>query len=92
LATHGPPEIFNTDQGVQFTSRGFTKFLYEADVLMSMDGKAGWVGTMFVECFWRSVPYGEVYLKAYGSPHEAETQLEQYFHFYNTARPTPGIG
>ena len=53
---------------------------------MSMDGKTRWVDTMFVECFWRSVPYDEVYLKAYGSPHEAETQLEQYFHFYNTAR------
>lgn len=52
---------------------------------MSMDSKARWVVTMFVECFWRSVPYDEVYLKAYGSPYEAETQLEQYFHFYNTA-------
>jgi len=55
LATHGQPEIFNRDQGAQFTSQAFTKFLYEADVPMSMDGKARWVDTMFVECFWRSV-------------------------------------
>jgi len=65
---------------------------------MSSDGKARWVVTMFVEYFWRSVPYDEVYLKTYGSPYEAETQLEQYLHFYNAVcrhraldRPTSDV-
>ncbi|MGV7229724.1 MAG: DDE-type integrase/transposase/recombinase [Nitrospirales bacterium] len=69
LATHGPPEIFNRDQGALFTSQTFTKFLSEAGVFMSMDGKARWVVTVFVEYFGRSVQYEEVYLKVYDAPH-----------------------
>ena len=86
LAQYGPPEIFNTDQGAQFTSEAFTTVLKEAGVIISMDGKGRWVDNVFVERLWRSVKYEEIYLKAYESPQEAGKQLEQYFHFYNTER------
>jgi len=86
LAQYGPPEIFNTDQGAQFTSDAFITVLKEAGVVISMDGKGRWVDNVFVERLWRSVKYEEVYLKAYDSPQEASRQLEQYFRFYNTER------
>lgn len=86
LAQYGPPEIFNTDQGAQFTSDAFTTVLKETGVVISMDGKGRWVDNVFVERLWRSVQYEEVYLKAYESPREAAIQLEQYFQFYNTER------
>ncbi len=82
---HGTPEIFNTDQGCQFTSAEFTGLLKEHGI--RMDGKGCWRDNVFVERLWRSVKYEEVYLKAYDSVGEAKTQLGAYLAFYNTRRP-----
>jgi putative transposase len=87
LTRYGPPEIFNTDQGSQFTSDDFTKVLKEAGVAISMDGKGRWVDNVFIERLWRSVKYEEVYLKAYENPTEAKRSLDKYFDLYNTQRP-----
>jgi len=87
LARHGTPEIFNTDQGSQFTSDSFTTVLKDAGVHISMDGKGRWVDNVFVERLWRSVKYEEVYLNAYGSIAEANRRLAVYFDFYNRVRP-----
>ena len=73
LARHGRPEIFNTDQGSQFTSTAFTDVLLKAGVAISMDGKGSWRDNVFVERLWRSVKYEEVYLKAYESVAEARS-------------------
>ncbi len=86
LARHGTPEIFNTDQGSQFTSDEFTTVLRDASVRISMDGKGRWVDNVFVERLWRSVKYEEVYLNAYGSIAEANRRLAVYFDFYNRIR------
>jgi putative transposase len=86
LARHGTPEIFNTDQGSQFTSEDFTRVLKDAGVRISMDGKGRWVDNVFVERLWRSVKYEEVYLHAYGSIAEANRRLTSYFDFYNRLR------
>ena len=91
LARYGTPEIFNTDQGSQFTSREFTKVLKDADVRISMDGKGRWVDNVFVERLWRSVKYEEVYLHAYGSIAEANQRLAVYFDFFNRIRPHQGL-
>ena len=82
----GCPEIFNTDQGAQFTSEAFTGVLKEHEITISMDGKGRWVDNVFVERLWRSVKYEDVYLKAYESPRELEHGLDQYFRFYNARR------
>ena len=87
LAEHGTPEIFNTDQGCQFTSTEFTSVLLERGIKISMDGKGRCLDNVFVERLWRSVKYEEVYLKAYRSLVDAHAQLETYFHFYNEHRP-----
>jgi putative transposase len=87
MARHGTPQIFNTDQGSQFTSDDFTKVLKAAGVRISMDGKGRWVDNVFVERLWRSVKYEEIYLNAYGSITEANRRLSTYFDFYNGARP-----
>jgi len=79
-------EIFNTDQGSQFTSEAFTGALKNAGVTISMDGKGRWVDNVFVERLWRSLKYEEVYLKAYENLRHAQTSIEQYFRFYNTER------
>ena len=71
LARHGKPEIFNTDQGSQFTSLAFTGVLLDAKVAISMDGKGAWRDNVFIERLWRSVKYEEVYLRAYDSVSEA---------------------
>ena len=84
---HGVPEIFNTDQGCQFTSAEFTGLLKEHGIRISMDGKGCWRDNVFVERLWRSVKYEEVYLKAYDSMTEAKAQLGAYLAFYNTRRP-----
>jgi len=84
---HGVPEIFNTDQGCQFTSAEFTGMLKEHGIRISMDGKGCWRDNVFVERLWRSVKYEEVYLKAYDSVGEAKAQLGAYLAFYNTQRP-----
>lgn len=87
FALYGTPEIFNTDQGSQFTSREFTELLREKDIAISMDGRGCWRDNVFVERLWRSIKYEEVYLHAYDSVSEAKKGLERYLTFYNHKRP-----
>ena len=91
LEKYGAPDIFNTDQGSQFTSEAFTGVLLKAGVAISMDGKGAWRDNVFIERLWRSVKYEEVYLKAYASVAEARASLEKYFIFYNTRRSHQGL-
>jgi putative transposase len=86
LARFGPPEIFNTDQGSQFTSEEWTTPLKTAGVAISMDGKGRWIDNVFIERLWRSVKYEDVYLHAYTSGSDARQSLSRYFAFYNTRR------
>ncbi len=86
LQRFGKPEIFNTDQGAQFTSEAFTGVLKAHDIAISMDGKGRWVDNVFVERLWRSVKYEDVYLRAYESPAELRAGLTRYFAFYNARR------
>ncbi len=88
----GRPEVFNTDQGSQFTSEGFTGLLERHGVRISMDGKGRYTDNIFVERLWRTVKYEEVYLKAYSNGREAKAGLELYIHFYNTQRPHQALG
>ena len=87
LARHGRPEIFNTDQGSQFTSHAFTSVLLEAGIAISMDGKGSWRDNVFVERLWRSIKDEEVYLKAYNTVNEARASIASYLTFYNGRRP-----
>lgn len=87
----GKPEIFNTDQGSQFTSDDFIRILKDHGIDISMDGKGQWCDNVFVERLWRSVKYEEVYLKAYGSIVEARRELSRYFEFYNQRRRHQGL-
>jgi putative transposase len=87
LAKHGPPEIFNTDQGSQFTSTDFTGLLQNNAIAISMDGKGSWRDNVFVERIWRSVKYEEVYLRAYESVSDARASIGRYLDFYNGKRP-----
>jgi putative transposase len=87
LAKHGRPEIFNTDQGSQFTSAAFTGVLLDNAIAISMDGKGSWRDNVFVERLWRSVKYEEVYLRAYDSVGEARASIGRYLDFYNRKRP-----
>jgi putative transposase len=87
LARHGRPEIFNTDQGSQFTSSGFTDVLVKNGIAISMDGKGAWRDNVFVERLWRSIKYEEVYLRAYDTVSEARASLGRYLTFYNGRRP-----
>lgn len=82
----GRPEIFNTDQGVQYTSAAFTGRLTEAGVAISMDGRGRALDNVFVERLWRTVKYEEVYVKDYATPREAERSLHAYFRFYDEER------
>ena len=86
LARYGTPEIFNTDQGSQFTSDDFIGVLEGRGINISMDGKGRWMDNVFIERLWWSVKYQDVYLKAYGSIAEARKGLKQYFEFYNGQR------
>jgi putative transposase len=86
LARFGRPEIFNTDQGSQFTGDDWTKTLKAAGVAISMDGKGRWIDNVFIERLWRSVKYEEVYLHAYTNGTEARAGLIRYFSFYNARR------
>ncbi|OGI60287.1 MAG: integrase [Candidatus Muproteobacteria bacterium RIFCSPHIGHO2_01_FULL_61_200] len=86
IARYGVPEIFNTDQGAQFTSEAFLGVLERNQIRISMDGKGRWRDNVFVERLWRSVKYEEVYLKAYETVHEARSSLAKYFDFYNHER------
>lgn len=87
LDRHGRPEIFNSDQGSQFTSNDFTGALLQEDIRISMDGRGRWADNVFVERLWRTVKYEEVYLKDYESGHQAFQNLSRYLDFYNTERP-----
>ena len=87
LARYDRPEIFNTDQGSQFTSTDFTGVLMKNAITISMDGKGSWRDNVFVERFWRSVKYEEVYLRAYDSVSDARTSIGRYLDFYNGRRP-----
>jgi putative transposase len=86
------PDIFNTDQGAQFTSEAFTGLLEHHGVRVSMDGKASYNDNLFIERLWRSVKYEEVYLKAYKDGKEARAEISSYFRFYNSERPHQALG
>jgi putative transposase len=88
----GRPEIFNTDQGAQFTGEAFTAMLEQQGVRISMDGKGRYSDNLFVERLWRTVKYEEVYLKAYQDGREARAGIGDYFRFYNTQRPHQALG
>jgi len=87
LHRYGKPEIFNTDQGSQFTSEAFTGLLKANDIAISMDGKGCWRDNVFVERLWKSIKYEEVYLRAYDSVSHAKESIGKYLTFYNTRRP-----
>jgi len=92
LARHGRPEVFNTDQGSQFTSHeftshAFTSVLLKAGIAISMDGRGSWRDNVFVERLWRSIKYEEVYLRAYDTVSEARASIGRYLNFYNGRRP-----
>ena len=87
LARHGRPEIFNTDQGSQFTSKGFTDVLVKHGIAISMDGRGSWRDNVFVERLWRSIKYEEVYLRAYDTVSEARASIGRYLAFYNGRGP-----
>ena len=89
---YGVPEIFNTDQGSQFTSAEFTQPLLALGVKLSMDGRGRALDNVFVERLWRTVKYEEIYLKCYRSQIEAETNLAVFFRFYNDQRPHSSLG
>ena len=86
-AKYGRPEIFNTDQGCQFTGAEFTGVLKQRQVKISMDGNGRWRDNVFIERLWKSVKYEEVYLRAYDTVSAARAGLMHYFTFYNTRRP-----
>jgi putative transposase len=93
FARYGRPEIFNTDQGSQFTSAAFTGLLLGNGIKISMDGKGAWRDNVFVERLWRSVKYEEVYLHAYDSVAQARTSIGRYIEgFYNSRRPHSSLG
>ena len=87
LARHGKPEIFNSDQGSQFTSTDSIKVLAAREIRISMDGKGAWRDNVFVERLWRTIKYEEVYLRAYASVSEARAGIGRYIGFYNSRRP-----
>jgi len=88
----GKPEIFNTDQGSQFTGEAFTGLLEQYGVRISMDGKGSYNDNLFIERLWRTVKYEEVYLKAYENGRDARACIGDYFRFYNTKRPHQALG
>jgi len=92
LARYGTPEIFNTDQGSQFTDEHFTAPLLAKGVRVSMDGKGRWIDNVFVERLWRSVKYEDIYLYAYATPREVTIGLSHYFRFYNERRLHQNLG
>jgi putative transposase len=89
---YGQPEIFNTDQGVQFTSAAFVDELASRGVRISMDGKGRYLDNIFIERLWRSLKYEDVYIKAYGSVAEARRSLGVWLAFYNDVRPHQSLG
>lgn len=91
LVRYGTPEIFNTDQGAQFTSSAFVQTLHDANVRVSMDGKRRWIDNVFVERLWRSLKYEEVYLHAYATVTEAQRGIGRYLGYYNGERFHQGL-
>jgi putative transposase len=87
LQRHGRPEIFNTDQGSQFTSQAFTGRLESAGIQISMDGRGRWMDNVFIERLWRSLKHEDVYLKGYSDGREAKTGIASWIGFYNETRP-----
>ena len=87
LAKHGKPDIFNTDQGSQFTCEAFTDVLHKHEIKISMDGKGAWRDNVFIERLWRTVKYEEVYLRAYDSVSDARACIGRYLDLYNRRRP-----
>ena len=92
LARFGRPEIFNTDQGSQFTGDAFTGILLDAGVRISMDGRGRWMDNVFIERLWRSLKDEEVYLKGYANAQEARAGIGQWLAFYNEVRPHQALG
>ena len=92
MERHGQPEIFNTDQGVQFTSADFIDELEARGVRISMDGKGRYLDNIFIERLWRSLKYEEVFIKAYGSVAEARRGIGGWLTFYNDERPHQTLG
>ena len=92
LARYGTPQVFNTDQGSQFTSEAFTGVLKDHGTAISMDGKGRWVDNVFIERLWRSVKYEEVYLRAYETVTDVKAGLTRYFSFYNSKRTHQALG
>lgn len=86
ISLYGNPEIFNSDQGCQFTSEGFTRVLKTHDIRISMDGKGRWLDNVFIERLWRSLKYEEVYLKAYDTVAQAQQGIDTWMNFYNQDR------
>ena len=91
LGRYGQPEIFNTDQGSQFTSDEFTAILKDRNIKISMDGKGAWRDNVFIERLWRSVKYENIYLYAYETMGEVRKGLKEYFELYNSKRPHDGL-
>jgi putative transposase len=87
IAQYGAPAIVNTDQGSQFTSEEFVSTVLDSGTKFSMDGKGAWRDNVFIERFWRTVKYEEVYLRAYETVSDARYHLDRYMTFYNTGRP-----
>src|SRR5207244_4571836 len=92
LARFGKPEIFNTDQGSQFTSAAFTGTLAAAGVTISMDGRGRWIDNVFIERLWRSLKYEDIYLKGYADGGEAKAGIAAWIAFYNIGRPHQALG
>lgn len=92
LACFGKPEIFNTDQGSQFTSTAFTDVLKRHEIKISMDGRGRWMDNVFVERLWRSLKHEDIYLKGYADGHEARAGISSWMTFYNTRRPHQALG
>jgi putative transposase len=92
LSKNEKPEMFNTDQGSQFTSQAFTEQLKKNGIAISLDGRGRWRDNVFVERAWKSIKYEEVYLHAYETVHEARTLIGRYLEFYNSIRPHSSLG
>jgi putative transposase len=92
LARFGKPEIFNTDQGSQFTSAAFTGTLAAAGIRISMDGRGRWLDNVFIERLWRSLKYEDIYLKGYADGREARVGIAAWVAFYNARRPHQALG
>lgn len=92
IEKHGTPEIFNTDQGSQFTSQSFTNVLKQNNIRISMDGRGRWMDNVFIERLWRSLKYECVYLQAFESGLEAKKKIGDWIGYYNTQRPHSTFG